>query len=128
MADSHLRGNKRRFTRIPFHAPAVLGVGDVEVVGQVLDLSLKGALVEVPESAAGDAGDACTLRIELGGGEVQVRMDGRIAYRGEGRLGVCCSQIDLESMEHLRRLVELNLGDEDLLRREISALVDQGEA
>jgi hypothetical protein len=128
MNDQHTIGSKRRFTRIPFHAPAVLGVGGLEVSGQVLDLSLKGALVEIPASAVGLPGDPCTLAIRLGLGEALVRMDGRIVHRGDGRIGVCCSQIDLESMEHLHRLVELNLGDESLLRREIAALVDQGDA
>jgi hypothetical protein len=124
MNGERTNGKRRRFTRIPFHAPAEIGVGDAAVTGQVLDLSLKGALVEVPVSATGLPGDPCTLVIRLGPGEALVRMDGKIAHRGEGRIGVCCSQIDLESMEHLRRLVELNLGDDDLLRREISALVD----
>ena len=32
--------------------------------------------------------------------------------------------IDLESISHLRRLVELNLGDSSLLERELAALSD----
>ena len=34
-----------------------------------------------------------------------------------------CTEIDLESMTNLRRLVELNLGDEAALNREIHAMV-----
>jgi hypothetical protein len=34
-----------------------------------------------------------------------------------------CTKIDLESITNLRRLVELNLGDEAALNREISAMV-----
>ena len=41
-----------------------------------------------------------------------------------GRLaGLVCTSIDLDSITHLRRLVELNLGDPDLLDRELSALI-----
>ncbi|VAX04921.1 hypothetical protein MNBD_GAMMA20-584, partial [hydrothermal vent metagenome] len=37
-------------------------------------------------------------------------------------IGFRCEHIDLESISHLRRLVELNLGDAKLLDRELSAL------
>lgn len=37
-------------------------------------------------------------------------------------LGFVCRHIDLDSISHLRRLVELNLGDEQLLERELAAL------
>jgi hypothetical protein len=39
-------------------------------------------------------------------------------------LGFVCRHIDLDSISHLRRLVELNLGDEQLLERELAALGD----
>jgi hypothetical protein len=34
-----------------------------------------------------------------------------------------CESIDLDSITHLRRLVELNAGDPALLERELTALV-----
>jgi hypothetical protein len=37
--------------------------------------------------------------------------------------GLLCLDIDIDSVTHLRRLVELNLGDSDLLERELSALI-----
>ena len=40
-------------------------------------------------------------------------------------IGFVCRHIDVDSISHLRRLVELNLGDEALLERELAAL---GEA
>ena len=36
--------------------------------------------------------------------------------------GYRCEHIDLDSISHLRRLVELNLGDPDILDRELSEL------
>ena len=43
--------------------------------------------------------------------------------RGYGDLvGMVCRHIDVDSISHLRRLVELNLGDEALLERELAAL------
>jgi hypothetical protein len=46
-----------------------------------------------------------------------------VAHIEDDRVGVSCSHIDLDSAAHLRRLVELNLGDEAQLHRELQALM-----
>lgn len=113
--------DQRRFTRIPFDADAVLTRHGQEWPCTLIDLSLKGALIERPESWDGAAGDDCTLQLVLGEG-VQIRMDVEVAHVEEGQVGLSCSDIDLDSITHLRRLVELNLGDAALLERELMAL------
>ena len=42
-------------------------------------------------------------------------------------LGFVCRHIDLDSISHLLRLVELNLGDESLLERELAALGEEDD-
>ena len=42
-------------------------------------------------------------------------------------LGLFCHHIDIDSITHLRRLIELNLGDETLLQRELAELLPPGE-
>ena len=37
---------------------------------------------------------------------------------------LCAKHIDLDSISHLRRFVELNLGDEQELERELGALLE----
>jgi len=51
-----------------------------------------------------------------------VQMEVRLAHSRDGLLGFECRAIDLDSLSHLRRLVELNLGDARLLDRELAAL------
>jgi hypothetical protein len=114
---------RRRFTRIRFHRPAELDLFAERVTCELLDVSLKGALVEVPAGFRGAAGQPCALTIRFDAGDAVIRMDGQIAHREGGQVGVRCTGVDLESISHLRRLVELNLGDEELLQRELSALV-----
>jgi hypothetical protein len=114
---------RRRFSRIAFHRPAELDVHGERMPCELLDVSLKGALVEVPASAGARAGDAATLTITLGAADATIRMSGNVAHREGVQVGVRCVEIDLDSIAHLRRLVELNLGDEDLLERELSSLV-----
>jgi hypothetical protein len=114
---------RRRFSRITFHRPAKLEAAAERAACELLDVSLKGALAEAPASFRGGVGQSCVLTIWLDAGDAIIRMDGEIAHREGAQVGIRCTGIDLESIAHLRRLVELNLGDEDLLHRELSALV-----
>jgi hypothetical protein len=114
---------RRHFSRIAFHRPANLDVGGVQGTCEVLDVSFKGALVEVPHGFPAPVGQACTLSIRLDAGDALIEMAGEIVHREGTLAGVRCLEIDLDSMSHLRRLVELNVGDEEVLHRELSALV-----
>jgi hypothetical protein len=49
-------------------------------------------------------------------------MDVTVAHCESEHVGFHCDHIDIDSITHLRRLVELNLGDPELLERELSAL------
>ncbi len=114
---------RRRFSRITFHRPAELDLGAEKATCEVIDVSLKGALVEVPVSFGPAVGQRCTLVIRLDAGDAAIRMEGDVVHREGTLVGVRCREIDLDSISHLRRLVELNIGDDDLLHRELSALV-----
>jgi len=50
-------------------------------------------------------------------------MTASVAHIDPTRIGFICEHIDLDSITHLKRLVELNLGDEELLHRELSSLI-----
>ena len=113
---------RRRFQRIPFEAEVQLRQGQKRWLVRLHDLSLKGLLVDRPvdwEAQTDSAMHAC-LRLAPG---VEVRMTVAPAHENDGMLGFYCREIDLDSITHLRRLIELNLGSSDLLERELSALL-----
>jgi hypothetical protein len=114
---------RRRFSRITFHRPAELDTLGERVSCELLDISLKGALFEVPATTRARVGQTATLTIRLDAGDAVIRMQGELVHREGHQVGLRCREIDIESIAHLRRLVELNLGDEDLLERELSALI-----
>jgi hypothetical protein len=120
---ANARDERRQFSRITFHRPAELDARASRVTCEVVDVSLKGALVEVPFSFRTHVGARCTLTIRLDAGDAVIRMEGEIAHRQGTLVGVRCVEIDLDSISHLRRLVELNVGSDDVLHRELSALV-----
>ncbi len=119
---------KRRFSRIAFEASAYLDLKGSKIVVQLIDISLKGALVLLEDKALDiePKAAAAVLNIILND-SVVITMDVKIVHSAEGRLGLECVQIDIDSIAHLRRLVELNLGEESLLYRELKALIKNGD-
>jgi hypothetical protein len=116
--------DRRRFSRIAFHRPAVLTLGGRVTTCRVLDLALRGALLEVPASFEGAPRERARIDIHLDElGTEHIRMDGELVHVEDGRVGFACDEIDLDSIAHLRRFVELNLGDDALLHRELGALI-----
>lgn len=113
--------DRRHFARVMFDAEASLITTEARYSGQVVDLSLKGALVELPAAAGLEAGEPCLLAVRLG--EASIKMSGDVAHVKGTQVGVQCRCIDLESITHLRRLVEMNLGGGKLLERELKALL-----
>lgn len=114
---------RRRFTRISFRRPAELELRLGTTSCEIQDVSLRGALVEVSPEVQAIPGQACTLVIRLDDGDAVIRMEGDVSHRDGSLVGVRCTAIDLQSISHLRRLVELNMADEEALHREIANLV-----
>jgi hypothetical protein len=128
--------NRRRFSRIHFDTPGRLafqvGGKERECAVEILDLSLKGALVKSDASTGLAIGMNCTLEVGLNdtdnddAPEGNIYMSAEIAHVRDTDIGLRCIEIDLDSITHLRRLIELNLGDESLLARELDKL-SQGQ-
>lgn len=114
--------NRRRFHRFFFDAPCQLHQGETSWQTEVLDISLKGVLLKEPADWDGDPGQPFEVIIQLAQQEAAIVMALSLMHTEAGSLGFVCQYIDLESASHLKRLVELNLGDPDLLSRELSAL------
>ena len=114
---------RRRHARIAFNVSAELIAADHRAATEIYDLSLKGALVRLPAGVDAVEQTDCRLRVHLSNTQTGIDMEARVAHV-EGRYaGLTCLSIDLDSVTHLRRLVELNLGDPALLERELSALI-----
>lgn len=114
---------RRHFSRVLFKADAKLDASGQSDACEVRDLSLKGALLKVEHPALWPVGAKVRLDLTLdAGGKARIRMKGSIAYHAGIVVGMRCLAIDLDSITHLRRLVELNLGDEAILQRELAAL------
>lgn len=116
---------KRHFTRVPFDADVRLVNQDSESwESRLFDISLKGALIAAPHNWQGQRGDEYLLEVFLAGDEIKIDMNVSVAHVEDGRVGFHCEFIDIDSISHLHRLMELNMGDEQQLEREISEMID----
>ena len=113
---------RRIFSRINFDAWAELRQGELHWHAPLIDLSLKGLLVGEPQDwdrANPQQSVRAAIHLE---GTLAIEMTALLRHREQGHLGFECQSIDLDSITNLRRLVELNLGDPDLLERQLGAL------
>ncbi|GGB49515.1 cyclic diguanosine monophosphate-binding protein [Oceanisphaera marina] len=116
---------RRLFIRIGFSTPAWLVQADGQQhQSEVKDISLQGALVTVTEPWTVQNGEPVELRLALDGYDQHITMLAYQRFHQPGAIGLECQQLDINSAEHLRRLVELNLGDEALLLRQFEELID----
>ncbi|MBC3482204.1 PilZ domain-containing protein [Pseudomonas sp. SWRI77] len=115
--------NRRRFQRIDFDAPTELRQGDRRWPVKLLDLSLKGLLVERPQPWNADLSQDFDAIIHLDP-HTHVRMQVELRHEEAQRLGFVCLYIDLDSMSHLHRLVELNVADSTEMMRELRELIE----
>lgn len=114
--------DRRQFWRAVFRSPVQLvdaaGVWPAELV----DISLKGALVKMSPHWRGEADANCQIKLKLSDVAVII-MHAVVAHVEGRRVGLRCTTMDVDSVTHLRQLVALNAGDPALLERELSALL-----
>ena len=113
----------RHFSRVPFQAEVALYLHDRTLKVQLLDIAFKGALVHTsaPERLA--LQEQCRLVLSLAEGDTSIEMEGKIAHLEGQNVGIECKEIDVSSLTELRRLIELNTGDAELMNRELTQLL-----
>lgn len=121
--DSNQPANdKRHFSRILFDATCTLHQGEREWSAELLDISLRGILVQCTELSNADFEQPFEATIALSDGGESIIMSLKLAHHEATHLGFECEYIDIDSITHLKRLVELNLGDPEILNRELGSL------
>ena len=114
---------QRRFHRIEFDAACEVQWQEQIWQAQVLDISLKGVLLQRPQQWVVAVNEPCEITVFLNGTEAGIVMAVVLRHVEDQRLGFQVQYIDMDSATHLRRLVELNLGDPALLERELGNLL-----
>ena len=115
--------DRRRFHRVATDKTVSLQVDDERHSGTVLDISFRGLLLKVDGDWTPEIGKPAQAHVLLDEQTPGITMDGEVAHVDGRRIGLRCVSIDLDSARMLRRMVELNLSDGQLLERELSQLI-----
>ncbi|EAR10770.1 PilZ domain-containing protein [Reinekea blandensis] len=125
----------RRFARIPFDADIRLTLNDSPgntLHGTLQDISLKGAMIALNSDQQDDylaADTSAELIIQPEQSTLLLTMTVQVAYcLPEKRIyGLNFVSLDIDTAAHLRRLVEMNLGSDASLQRELQNLIEAME-
>lgn len=117
-----MANEKRHFHRVCHDALATLSHAGQAWSGRVEDLSLNGCLLEFSQPLPVDPALVYHLSIHLTY-SILIEMDVALAHQAGNHAGFHCVGIDSDSVGQLRRLIELNLGDSDLLERDMRELI-----
>lgn len=120
---TNINNDKRHFHRIFYNADITLSNESVTLSCKLIDISLKGCLLRFDTDWTGPLEDLYTLSLTLSN-EVGITMQASVAHVIGTDVGFKCEHIDIDSISQLRHLVELNLGDHELLERDLLALAE----
>lgn len=112
---------RRRFTRIKFDAECTVEVENSSSSVELVDLSLKGALISSSSPLPVTIGDCYLLTMKLFQSDILLKFKSRLVHTRKNRYyGFEFISENIETMSHLRRLIELNVGDEERFYRELT--------
>jgi hypothetical protein len=112
---------RRQFARVAFDGAVELSQGQSRWRCTLVDISLKGALINLPAHCQLDPLAPFELTLALAD-DTRIRMTASLSHTEAQQIGVACTQIDVDSVSHLRRLIELNTGDPVAAERELHRL------
>ncbi len=112
---------RRRFTRIPLIKDVILYSGMEALSSQILDLSLKGALLTCPENHQPEIGELYRLSIPIENSPAII-MNIEVIHTNNETFGAEWTQIDMDSFAVLKRTIELNIKEKESLRKDIKTL------
>jgi len=112
---------RRSYSRVPFNAEVLMQCGHEEWSSNLIDISLKGMLVEPPSGMVIDINKPFAIALFLGE-DVSIHARVTITHTNQGYWGLKWLDIDIDGLTHLRRLLELNMENPEMLDREIAEL------
>ena len=118
---------RRRFSRIVYQTQALLSQENKVVKSSLCDLSLHGLLLTSDDADSLDVDSMVDVEFSLQDSDISIELVGKIVGLNNNVIRLSIDHIDIESIGHLKRLIELNVGDDELLHRDIEHLSDLGE-
>jgi hypothetical protein len=107
---------KRKRTRVPAHFDVTVSLRGEMIGVRIVNISLTGILCGSSPLFRKD--DACKVILSLSD-ELKITIDAKILRVGEQETAISFTAMDEESFAHLKRLVQYNTDDADLIEGEL---------
>lgn len=114
--------NRRQFSRVLCAIQAKLTLGENQFEVKIHDISLNGALIQLDCKGMTLTRQFGLLSFQLDNTDFEIEMNIAVVHQKNNEVGLQCNAIDIDSVSLLRRLIELNLGDDNQLHKELSQL------
>lgn len=109
---------QRNYRRIPFHTQANILTRDATFSCELVDLALRGALLQSTQEVPLKIGDQVEIRIVLADPALVLHFSTELVHQQKDLYGFLFVTADDETFTHLRRLLELNFGDAEQAQQE----------
>lgn len=96
----------RRFTRVKYNNKAIVEIDNVVVQANILNISLNGAYFELAEDLIFHKGDKWQLTFKLPNSEIILQFETEVINARGKMVEVKFVRIDIDTMIHLRSLLE----------------------
>ena len=116
---------KRKFTRVEFKMKALVQLDNVMIVkANILNISLKGAFFELADYCLFQIGDKWQLKFILPNSDMSLQFNTEVVHSRKKLVGVKFYHIDIDTMIHLRSLIEGRTSNPLQVEKEIESLYD----
>jgi hypothetical protein len=115
---------KRRFNRVTCEEMLLVRFDGSSTRAQLLDISLKGALVEFENEVSVQLGNILDITLTLDNSDIVLQFESKVIHRNNNVVGVKFIRIDLDSMIHLRSFIEARTMDPEQVIREFEYFSD----
>ena len=107
---------KRTRTRVPVHFSVGILLGETVIPMEIINISLNGVLCSSNPHFQNDA--LCKVMVSLSD-DLQIVINSKISRVDETECAISFISMDDESFMHLKKLVQYNAGDADLIDQEL---------
>lgn len=122
-----MKDEKRHFSRVPFIAETQVLKRKNIYDGVIRNISLKGIMFVSDKEHELEVNDECNIKIQLQSSTLVLRFTGELVSKfvegKEKKYGFKFTKYHEEAFQHLRRLLELNLGDEEAIHSELVYMI-----
>lgn len=115
---------KRRFSRVSFAEKSIIEFQGSSFDVDILNISLKGALVQLADGFTCRQGDNWKLSFQLGNSDIVMEFMAVVVHTSGSQAGVKFLETDLNTMIHLRNLMEARTMDPEKVRGELDFLIE----